>query len=181
MKWLVFRSCPVNPDVITPKTPTLVTSLKTFDDLTIAQRRSFSSAKLMYAAAALISLAVWVCVILTFASFLAEPIDNPAGMGAWFFGLVILSLPYTGLAVPLVFSRTMKAVGYEFDAAIPRFTTGFIFCATISLIWYLVIQSNEIGWQYTGLFWMIFTVFLAPAYLGGVFTARHYNSRPTAA
>ena len=87
----------------------------------------------------------------------------------------------TGLAVPLVFSRTMKAVGYEFDAAIPRFTTGFIFCATISLIWYLVIQSNEIGWQYTGLFWMIFTVFLAPAYLGGVFTARHYNSRPTAA
>ena len=62
----------------------------------------------------------------------------------------------------------MKAAGYEFDAAIPRFTTGFIFCATISLIWYLVIQSNETGWQYTGLFWMIFTVFLAPAYLGGV-------------
>lgn len=157
-----------------------MTNRKTFADLTIDERRSYRSARLLYVPATLLSLVFWVFGLTVVSSFVAKPIDNPAGLIFWLMGLMILCLPYIALAVHVIFARTMTRIGYNFKLAKRHFSYGFVVCVSLSLVWHLVIWQSEMVWQYTGLFCFLSTVFLAPAYLGGIVASRHFESKEMA-
>ena len=150
-----------------------------YSDLTIRRRKEVSASRLWCVAHSAIALVCWSVGFLLAALALSPP-DNPAGVGLYLIAPFIISLPFGAINALTIYSALIKYNGYDFERTRNAMVVGFFVVVIISLVWFVVIRSNTALWQYTGLLWILWSVFLPSAIIGVLTTSHRFKTRQSA-
>ena len=146
-----------------------------YSDLTIKRRKEVSASRLWCVLHSAIALICW-SFGLVFAALALSPPDNPAGVGLYLIAPFIISLPFGAINAVTIYSAAIKYNGYDFNRTRNVMAIGFFIAVTIALVWFVTIRSNTVLWQYTGLLWMLWIVFIPSAIIGVLTTSHRFKT-----
>ena len=152
----------------------------TYSDLTIKRRQELSASRLWCVLHSAIALVCWSVGLLFTALALSPPLDNPAGVGFYLIAPFFISLPFGAINALTVYSASIKYNGYDFERTRNVMAIGFFFVISIALAWFITIRSNTVLWQYTGLLWMLWIVFIPSAIIGALTTSHRFITQESA-
>ena len=144
--------------------------------LTIKRRREVFASRLWCVLHSAVALVCWSVGLLFTALALSPPLDNPAGIGFYLIAPFIVSLPFGAINAATLYSVSLKCNGNDFERTRNSMAIAFCIATLISLIWFITIRSNTFIWQYTGLLWILWTIFIPSAIIGVLSTSHRFNT-----